>query len=81
VVGDWRSTSHDLDVLVRAGLVPDLTVADVERIRGLLIEDSGPDRDRDYLAKVGAEELLEWASWNLDTLLRAGVILDGSDSR
>lgn len=73
------SADHHLDTLVRAGLVADLTIADVERIRTLLIDRAERESNRSAYQQMGPEELLEVATGDLDALLDAGIVLDGSN--
>jgi hypothetical protein len=76
VPGGMRDQVRSLRVL------PDweaLTPADVERVRRLLIDRAEHERDRHYLETASEEELLEDASYDLDTLLPVGIIMDGSD--
>jgi hypothetical protein len=69
---------YDLDVLVQLGLVSGLSQADVERIRDLLRRHEQYADDAAYIDDACLEELLEFVTYDLDTLLRAGVTWDGS---
>jgi hypothetical protein len=51
---------------------------DLERIRRILIERDS-DGDPDYYAQASPEELLEFATYDLDTMLLSGIVVDGSD--
>lgn len=70
--------SDDLEILVLAGLTPHLSMADVQRVRNVLLDRAEDDSDRTYYAAASIEELLELATYDLGTLLQAGIIIDGS---
>jgi len=57
----------------------ELPLADLEPIRDLLRERATNAGRREYLAPLDPEELLETASYEMDDLLAAGILLDGSD--
>lgn len=52
---------------------------DIERIRGLLRDRADPAH-RAWLADVSEEEVMEMATYDLDTLLDAGIVVDGAAS-
>jgi hypothetical protein len=55
------------------------TPAEIERIRGLLCDRARDAAERAWMERVSVEEAVEMASYDLDTLLSAGILLDGSD--
>lgn len=57
-----------------------LTPSDLERIRELLRQHEDWARSPDSLDGASAEELLDFVTWELDTLLEAGVTWNGSDA-
>jgi hypothetical protein len=53
--------------------------ADVEQIRSVLLDRSESESHSEYYQKADSEELLEFVTEDMATLLEAGVMLDGSD--
>jgi hypothetical protein len=73
--GVLKSASSDLDIMVHAGLVPGLTLADLARVREAMLRSRG---DTDWCNGLTAEELLD-LNIEVTALLEAGVTLDRSD--
>ncbi len=89
---DWLTRHQDALLHPVPGGVPDqvralrlvadeteLTPTEIERIRGLLCDRADNAAHRAWLEKVSEEEVVEMASYDLDALLDAGMLLDGSD--
>jgi hypothetical protein len=88
----WLTDNRDALLSPAPGGVPDQvralrlvdestepTEADIERLRRLLDGRPGSEIYQFFIEDAGPDELLEFATYELDTLLLAGIVWDGSD--
>lgn len=92
LVLSWLTDNRDAVLRPEPGGVPDQlralrlldpstepTEADIERIRQLLDGHPRYDCYQEFIEDAGSEELLEFVTYDLETLLRAGIAWDGSE--